>query len=565
MNGTLLLFAAAAVFALGYFFYSRFLERILGIDGKRATPAAKANDGKDYVPAPAPVLFGHHFATIAGAGPIVGTVMAMHFGYGAVALWIVLGSIFVGAFHDSVSLFLSVRHGGKSIGSVIGGLLGQRGKTLFLVFYLSALVLVIAEFVRQVAATFVLVPAIATASLLFVLEAVMFGLAVYRGGMKLLHATLLFVPVVFLSVRLGLLLPLDLTSMLSVSPDGAKALWTVALLGYCFLASVTPVWILLQPRDYLNSYLLYAMMALAFAGIAAARPALDYEAFRGLAALGKGGEIQNLFPFLFVTVACGACSGFHSLVASGTTSKQLSSERHIMPVAFGGMLLEGLLAVVALIGVAGAFKGSAEFIGALDCGEPVQIFARSIGSFCAKLGLPVELAQNFILLCVAAFLMTSVDSATRLARFTWQELVLPGEGALPPGKLRLAAGNMLAGSLLPVALAAMLLLLSPSTAKSLWTTFAGANQLLAALTLLAASVWFVLNKKPCIIALLPMCVMLSASSCALVRLFVSSVKGGDTPKTFALAFLLATAIAFLFFAASKLLALKVGKGKGSLR
>ena len=323
MNGAVLLLIASAAFLAGYFIYAKLIERKLGVDPSIPTPAHTKKDGVDFIPAHPTVLFGHHFAAIAGAGPIVGPVLAAEFGWASVALWIILGCIFIGAAHDMISLFLSVRHGGESIGSVIGTILGKPGKILFLLFSWSALVLVVSEFNRQIAGTFVADPAIATASLLFIAEAIVFGLCVNKWKMSVLWTSVVFVPVMFAFVWIGNLYPLDLTKW-GFAPETVRMIWTVVLLVYCFFASTCPVWILLQPRDYLNAYLLYAMMGLGFLGVFIAHPTLQLDAFTGLVGEGRFGE-QLLFPLLFVTVACGACSGFHALVASGTSAKQLDS------------------------------------------------------------------------------------------------------------------------------------------------------------------------------------------------------------------------------------------------
>lgn len=549
MNGATLLIVASACFLAGYFVYSKIIGRRLGIDPSRPTPAHVRRDGVDFIPAHPTVLFGHHFAAIAGAGPIVGPVLAAEFGWASVVLWIVLGCIFIGAAHDMIALFLSIRHDGESIGSVIGTILGRPGKVLFLLFSWSALVLVVSEFTRQIAGTFVADPAIATASLLFIGEAVLFGLCVNRWKMSVLWTSMVFVPVMFGFVWIGNLYPLDLTALCGWAPDTVRTVWTIVLLVYCFFAATCPVWILLQPRDYLNAYLLYAMMALGVLGVFIAHPTLQLDAFTGWTGEGRFGE-QLLFPLLFVTVACGACSGFHALVASGTTAKQLDSEKGVRPIAYGGMLLEGVLAIIALIGVAGAYASQSEYVAAIKGMEPVQMFASSVAGMCVKLfsalGLSPEtgkrIAESFMLLSVSAFLMTSVDAGTRLARFSWQELV--GKGGEHPHPLRKLAYNMHTGTLIVIALAAALLIGASSTAKQLWTIFASANQLLAALTLLAASLWFAKNRKPTWMTIVPMVFMLSVSSLALGTLCWKSFAGAqvDWVKGCATGFLLALAI-----------------------
>jgi len=546
MNGALLLIIASAVFLAGYFLYARLIERKLGIDPSIPTPAHTRRDGVDFIPAHPTVLFGHHFAAIAGAGPIVGPVLAAEFGWASVALWIILGCVFIGAAHDMISLFLSVRHGGESIGSVIGTILGKPGKVLFLLFSWSALVLVVSEFTRQIAGTFVADPAIATASLLFIGEAILFGLCVNRWKMSVLWASLIFVPLMFAFVWIGNLYPLDLTKF-GLAPETVRMTWTLVLLVYCFFASTCPVWILLQPRDYLNAYLLYAMMALGFLGVFVAHPTLTTDAFAGFSVIGRSGATDLLFPFLFVTVACGACSGFHALVASGTSAKQLDNEKGIRPIAYGGMLLEGVLAIIALIGVAGSYASQGAYVEAIKGMEPVQMFANTIAGFCVKIGVPQRVAESFMLLSVSAFLMTTVDAGTRLARFSWQELVssLPGSGTA-----KKTAHNMYFGTLIVVLLAAGLLLGATETSKQLWTIFASANQLLAALTLLSATLWFVKNRKPCWMTAVPMVFMMGVSSIALGTLLWKSFTGEKTDwvKGGATGFLLTLAIFLVIFA-----------------
>ena len=546
--------ASAACFAAGYSLYSRFVGKVLGTDPARPTPAHVKRDNIDFVPAHPAVLFGHHFASIAGAGPIVGPVLAAEFGWASVALWIILGCVFIGAAHDMTALFLSVRHGGESIGSVIGSILGKPGKILFLLFSWSALVLVVAEFSRQTAVAFVADPAIATASLLFMAEAVAFGVCVNRLKVSVLLASVVFVPLMFASVWFGGLFPLDLAKLFGLTPDAVRTTWTVLLLVYCFIASTCPVWILLQPRDYLNSYLLYAMMALGFLGVFAAHPTLTTDAFTGFSAVGRSGSCDMLFPFLFVTVACGACSGFHALVASGTTAKQLDSERSIRPVAYGGMLVEGVLAIMALVGVAGAYASQKDYAEAIRSMEPVQMFAATIAGFCVKIGIPQRIAESFMLLSVSAFLMTTIDSGTRLARFSWQELAGTcgcggkSSGQERPSGVRGVLHNMYFATFAVCALAATLLLGAAQTSKQLWTIFASANQLLAALTLLAATLWLSRNGKPRWMASVPMVFMMAVSSWALGSIFLRSAACGDAVKTAATGFLLTLAACLVFFA-----------------
>ena len=559
MNGGLLLLVSLGVFAGGYFLYSRFLARLLGVDAERKTPAERINDGVDYVPAHPVVLFGHHFAAIAGAGPIVGPVLAAEFGWASVALWVVLGCVFMGAAHDMIALFLSVRNEGKSIGTVIGTVIGAPAKTLFLMFSWSVLVLVVAEFTRQIAGTFVKDPAIATSSMLFILEAIVFGVAVYRFRLSVLVGTLIFVPLMFVCVWIGELYPLDLTAW-GLSVEGARVVWIAVMLVYCFFASAAPVWVLLQPRGYLSSYLLYVMMALGVLGVAVAHPVLNLPAFSGFAVTHASGAVHYLFPLLFVLVSCGACSGTHAVIASGTTSKQLDNERSIRPVAYGGMLLEGVLAIVAVVAVAGSFANQGEYLAAAASKEPAQLFAGAIAGFCKGLGIPVRFSEGFILLSVSAFLMTTVDACARLGRFTWQELLVREVKAVKePYRATFGArvvgflGDKTVGTVIVIAVAAELLLGNPQASKSLWTILMSANQLIAALTFLTATMWFVRQRKPCLLTFVPMVFMMVVSSWALWMIFRFSFAAGDWIRITATGFLLVLAVVLVALGANRLM------------
>ncbi len=528
MNGALLLLLGCAAFAGAYFFYSAFIAKGLGVDPNRPTPAHTLGDGVDYVPAHPLVLYGHHFAAIAGAGPIVGPVLAAEFGWVAVTLWIVFGCIFVGSMHDMVTLFLSVRHDGRSIGSVIEDVMGRPGKMLFLMFCFATLVLVMSVFTGQVADSFVSNPEVATSSLLSIFEAAIFGVCVYRLGWSVKWASLVFVPVLFLLVWLGVIFPCDLTQLFGVSAATARTIWVVVLFVYCFVASTLPVWLLLQPRDYLNSYLLFAMLAIGLAAVLWVHPTIQINAFSGFALPSAGGGSKYLFPLLFVTVACGACSGFHALVASGTTSKQLDSERHIRPIGYGGMLLEGVVALLALLAVACGTQADLEH--GLATMPPVKLFAHGLAAFCAQMGLPEKAAESFMLLAVAAFLMTSVDACTRLARFVWQEMWSTTSAAAPAGApapqpslvVRLNR-NMYVATTIVVLIGIYLLVFNPAMSANLWTMFASANQMLASLTLLTASLWLFKKHLRWWIAFLPMCFMIVTSGTAVFQLFLDSV------------------------------------------
>ncbi len=514
MNAAWLLLLAIGLLVAAYFSYGRTVGRWLGVDPQRPTPAHTRRDGVDYVPAPRAVLVGHHFASIAGAAPIIGPVTALAFGWGPVFLWILVGGITIGAVHDFSSLMASLRHQGKSIGEVVEAHLGFAGRTLFLVFSWTTLVLVVAVFAIVVARTFVQVPQAATASVLFILLALAFGGLIYRLGVALLPATVVGVLALFGCILLGQAYPLAL------SFDS----WLVVLFSYVFVASVTPVQVLLQPRDYLNSFLLYALLALGFAGVIWARPQLEAPAFTGWQVEGLG----SLFPVLFVTVACGAISGFHSLVSSGTTAKQLDSEADAQVVGYGSMLLESGLAVLALVAVAWLAQDRyGEFMGEGGAG-PVAAFSAGLGSLIGTLGLPADAATSFVALTVSAFALTSLDTATRLSRFALQEFFEPprragataSAGANP---LLALASNRFVATAVSVILAGALAW--SGSWKQIWPIFGTANQLLAALALLAVSVWLAHRARRKLFVVIPMILMYGVTISSLVLLAWRHVLG----------------------------------------
>ncbi|NQU41324.1 MAG: carbon starvation protein A [Lentisphaerae bacterium] len=528
MNGAVLVLGGSLIFVAAYFIYGRYLERLFGVDYDRVTPAHTLKDGVDFVPTAPAVLFGHHFASIAGAGPIVGPILAAYFGWGAVALWIVVGCIFLGGMHDFASLFLSIRDEGRTIGHVIERELGYAGRQIFLLFAWAALVLVDAIFARLVAQTFVSTPSVATASLLFIGLAPLFGWLVYRKGLSIGVGSLVFVPLIFFFVWVGTRLPLDLTVCLGLSAEAAQLFWLFVLFAYVFVASTIPVWLLLQPRDYLNSFLLYAMMLVGFVGILFVRPVLTMPAFEGWTALCPTGGMERIFPLLFVTVACGAISGFHSLVASGTTSKQLAHERHIRLIGFGSMLVEGVLALMALTAV--AVLSRSEYVAALQGEGAVAAFASGLAGFASKVGLPLAVGETFIALAISAFMLTTLDTATRLTRFTWQELFLPGAGkggasADVKPWVRFLANRYVATA---IAIAAAGYLALSGNAMQLWPVFGASNQLLAALTLLLVTLVLIRRKSNFLIALVPMLFMMCVCVWALVSLLGANLRAAET-------------------------------------
>jgi carbon starvation protein len=496
MNGIELILIALLMYLVAYKLYGGFITKRLEVNNSKETPSHIMYDGVDYCPAKAPVLLGHHFASIAGAGPIVGPVIAAGFGWLPVYLWVVFGAIFIGGVHDYSSIVASIRHQSKSIGFIIQSYLGVNGKKLFLIFSWATLVLVIAVFTIIVADTFTHIPGAGTSSILFILLAILFGITIYRLKVPLWVATIAGVTLLFLSIPVGNFFPLQLD----------KLSWQLILLVYIFAASVTPVWILLQPRDYLNSFFLYALMLGGFVGIFFAAPAINLPAFTTFSLE----KVGYLFPALFVTVACGAISGFHSLVASGTTAKQLNKETDGRIIGYGGMLIEGLLAVLSLVAVASMVNK--EFLDLLVNQGPVAAFSIGVGRFINAipvLNISMPLAQTFTALAVSAFALTSLDTATRLARFMLQEYFEVKDQAEKKSVLQ----NRFVATGITVAAGAALTFSGQT--MSIWPVFGSANQLLAALALLALTVWVANLKKGFLFVLIPMIFMFAVTLTAL--------------------------------------------------
>jgi len=503
MGSIWLILVAIFGFIMAYIWYGRFLVKRFKLDEKNPTPAHTMTDGVDYVPAKAPVLFGHHFASIAGASPIIGPITGAVFGWIPVFLWVVLGSIFIGGVHDFSSIAASIRHRSRSIGEIINEHIGSLGKKLFLIFAWSALILVIAVFTILVARTFVMVPESATSSVFFLILAVVFGMAIYRFQVPLGIASIIGVILLLGGVGLGILIPLKLS----------LTVWIILLMVYITIASVTPVWILLQPRDYLNSFLLYILVFGAGLGIIVSNPEIHLKAFGGFST-----NIGYLFPLLFVTVACGAVSGFHALVGSGTTSKQINKETDARVVGYGGMLMEGLLAVVALIAAAAITSGKyQEFIGEGGSG-PIALFSASIGNFMSELGIPINVGTTFSALAVSAFALTSLDTATRLARFSFQEFFENKEKSTQS----ILSSNRFLATGIGVVVAGTLAL--SGEWQAIWPIFGSANQLLAAVALLAVSVWLAQLKIKNSFVLYPMVFMFAVTFSALVLLVIDNFK-----------------------------------------
>lgn len=495
MNGITLVLFAFVSYLFAYRFYGNYLSKKFNVNDNNPTPSHTMTDGVDYVPAKAPVLLGHHFASIAGAGPIVGPVIAAGFGWLPVYLWIILGAIFIGGVHDFSSIMASIRHKSKSIGTIIETYIGLDGKRLFLLFAWATLILVIAVFTIIVSDTFSHNPAVASASLQFIVLAILFGIMIYRVKMNLTIATLIGVVLLGLCIHLGSVFPINLD----------KNYWQIILFIYVFIASITPVWIMLQPRDYLNSFLLYAVLGGGLIGVFFAQPEIKLPSFNTF----HLNEIGYLFPALFVTVACGAISGFHSLVGSGTTAKQLDKESDARVVGYGGMLIEGLLAVLSLVAVASMLND--EFINVLRSHGPVAAFSNGVAKFLNSiplLGISIDAGRNFSALAVSAFALTTLDTATRLARYSFQEFFEISKKQSHQERKSIFENKFLA-TLITIIFGGMLTFSGQS--MTIWPLFGSANQLLAALALLAITVYVFYLKTNSTFVLIPMIFMFSVT------------------------------------------------------
>lgn len=509
MSGILMMVIAIVVLGGAYLLYGRYLQKKWGIDPNAKTPAYELQDGVDYVPADTNVVFGHQFASIAGAGPINGPIQAAVFGWLPVLLWILIGGVFFGAVQDFAAMYASVKNKGRTIGYIIEKYIGKLGKKLFLLFTWLFCILVVAAFADVVAGTFngfvadesgvvskvAANGAVATTSILFILEAVALGMILKYAKLNKWVNTAIAIVMLVAAVVLGLQFPVYLS----------REVWHLIIFAYVLVACVAPVWALLQPRDYLNSYLLIFMIAGAVIGVFVSNPSCNLEAFTGFNVDG-----QYLFPILFVTIACGAVSGFHSLVSSGTASKQIKNEKNMLPVSFGAMLMESMLAVIALIAVASFAKGEAASQGLTT--QP-QIFAGAIANFLSAVGLPHSLVYTLITLAVSAFALTSLDSVARVGRLSFQEFFIDEDVNDDNMSLFLKiVTNKYFATILTLVLA---YLLAKVGYAEIWPLFGSANQLLSVLALVACAVFLKKTKRQGVMLWVPMVFMMAVTFTAL--------------------------------------------------
>ena len=509
MTGLMLVGIAIVWFACAYLFYGRWLAKSWGIDPNAKTPAVRHNDGQDYVPASRFTVFAHQFSSITGAGPVTGPIIAAMFGWLPALLWILIGGAFFGCVQDFTALYASVKNEGKSMGLLIEQYVGQTGRRLFLLFCWLFTLLVIAAFADIIAKTFMETTAsgdlnlpgaqAATISLLYIVVAMGFGVYIKKFNPSGVVKFLVAVVLICLMFAVGMDLPIY----------ASLDTWRYVVFGYCFIAAVMPMWLLMEPRDYLSVFLLLGMVIGGVIGVLVANPAVNMPAFVGFEVNGK-----PLFPILFITIACGAVSGFHSLVSSGTSSKSISNEKDMLPVGYGAMLCECMLGVVALAIACAAASPD----GTVAKGTPFQIFGNGIAGFFTMFGLPKAFSSCFITMCVSALGMTTIDSVARIGRMSLQEMLKPGKGQEAGPVVKFLSNNYVA-TIFTLIFAYGLCL---AGYMNIWPLFGAANQLLSALVLIALAVFLKMTGRKGWMLYVPMIFMFLVTMTALVM----SVYGG---------------------------------------
>ena len=522
MNTLVIVLIAAVVLVAAYLLYGRWLAKKWGIDPKAQTPAVKYNDGKDYVPTNGWTVFSHQFSSIAGAGPVTGAIQAAAFGWLPVLLWVLLGGVFFGAVTDFGALYASVKNDGKSMGVLIEKYIGKTGRKLFLLFCWLFTLLVIAAFADMVAGTFnaytvkdgvsVLADAAntngcaGTISIMFMVFAVIFGLIQKKFNLSGWKEAVVGLLCVVASFAIGMHFPLILS----------KDAWSYITFVYIFFAAVLPMWLLKQPRDYMTTFMFIGMIAGAVIGLLVAHPTMNLPVFTGF----TNEKLGTLFPILFVTVACGAVSGFHSLVSSGTSSKTIENEKDMTKVGYGAMVLESLLAVLALC-VAGA---AASQDGTPASGTPFQIFSRGVAGFFEMFGIPVHFATVFMTMCVSALALTSLDAVARIGRMSFQELFAVDDmkNAKPWSKVLC---NPYFSTIITLLFGFVLTKIGYA---NIWPLFGSANQLLSALVLITLCVFMKVTGRSNKMLFPPMIIMLCVTFTALVQRLIAMVKAIST-------------------------------------
>ena len=523
MNGLVIVLIGIVCLGAGYLLYGRWLANKWGLDAKAKTPAFTHEDGEDYVPSSKFTVFSHQFSSIAGAGPVTGPILASVFGWVPVLLWLIVGGLFFGAVQDFGALYASVKNEGKSMGMIIEKYIGKTGRKLFMLFCWLFTLLVIAAFTDMVAGTFVAKgvegmtektanadASAASISMLFIVVAIIFGLvqkSIAKAGKKMNEWVKAIVAIVLLVAMfaVGMALPIYAT----------KSAWIYIIMAYLFLASVMPMWLLMQPRDYMTTFMLLGMIIGAVLGVVVAHPSMNLNAFNGFT-LGSGASKQMLFPTLFVTIACGAVSGFHSLVSSGTSSKTISNEKDMPMVGYGAMVVESLLGIVALVVV-----GAVAVNGTKPAGTPFAIFSTGVAGFLEKLGVPVHVATVFMTMCVSALALTSLDSVARIGRMSFQELFY-GDSTVPATMtpVQRVLTNKYFATVITLFFGYLLTL---GGYNNVWPLFGSANQLLAAMVLIAIAVFLKTTGRTGWTLYAPMFIMLAVTFTALVQKVIALV------------------------------------------
>ena len=509
MNAAILAVAVLALYAIGYRFYSRFLaDRVFGLRRDEPVPSRQYSDGVDYVPTRLHVLWGHHYTSIAGAAPIVGPALAVIWGWVPALLWVTIGTLCMGAVHDFSALVISLRNRGRSIGDIAGDVIGPRARILFLVIISFLIWVVLAVFAYIIGTLFISYPASVFPINIQILVAVVLGWLVYRGGRSIVWPSIVGYVLLLTAVFYGESFAAAVPALAEVS----VGTWVWILMIYSFIASVLPVWLLLQPRDYLNAHQLLTGLLLLTAGLIVLQPTVQAPAFNP-----SPEGAPPLLPFLFITIACGAISGFHGLVSSGTTSKQISCMTDSRPIGYGGMLGEGALGMMAVLATTAGFTTSSEWFAhyaswgtASGLGPKLEAFVNGGGRFIAALGLPLETAQTFVAVMVIAFAATSLDTGARIQRLIIAELA--GTWGIRPLTNRYAAGAVGIG-------AALVLAITQAGGKGgliLWPLFGTTNQLVAGVTLLVVSVWLRRAGRPILYTLVPMFLVVAVTLLAMV-------------------------------------------------
>ena len=523
MNGLVIVLIGIVCLGAGYLLYGRWLANKWGLDPKAKTPAFTHEDGEDYVPSSKFTVFSHQFSSIAGAGPVTGPILASVFGWVPVLLWLIVGGLFFGAVQDFGALYASVKNEGKSMGMIIEKYIGKTGRKLFMLFCWLFTLLVIAAFTDMVAGTFVAKgvegmtektanadASAASISMLFIVVAIIFGLvqkSIAKAGKKMNEWVKAIVAIVLLVAMfaVGMALPIYAT----------KSAWIYIIMVYLFLASVMPMWLLMQPRDYMTTFMLLGMIIGAVLGVVVAHPNMNLNAFNGFT-VGSGASKQMLFPTLFVTIACGAVSGFHSLVSSGTSSKTISNEKDMPMVGYGAMVVESLLGIVALVVV-----GAVAVNGTKPAGTPFAIFSTGVAGFLEKLGVPVHVATVFMTMCVSALALTSLDSVARIGRMSFQELFY-GDSTDPATMtpVQKVLTNKYFATVITLFFGYLLTL---GGYNNVWPLFGSANQLLAAMVLIAIAVFLKTTGRTGWTLYAPMFIMLAVTFTALVQKVIALV------------------------------------------